>query len=316
MEMGFWKKLPRPFVSLAPMEGVTDTVFRRSIAKFGRPDVFYTEFTNVNGICSEGFDKVSVRLKYLQEERPIVAQIWGVDPEIFFAAAHKISELGVDGIDINLGCPVRDVVKIGACSRMIEKEQWQRVKEIIAATREGGKLPVSVKTRIGYKKVVTEDWADFLLDQGLAEITFHLRTAAEQSAVPASWEEMEKIVDIKRRKKTETLICGNGDVKDRQQAKELFLQFQMDGVMIGRGVFENPAAFAAERRILTKTERLMALSDHARLYEAEWQGKKPFGEMKKNIKMYVAGYEGAAAERQTLMGVNSYAELTEKLQNL
>jgi tRNA-dihydrouridine synthase len=314
MNLGFWSKLKKPFLSLAPMEGVTDSVFRRSVARFGRPDVFYTEFTNVNGICSEGFEKVAQRLFFMPDEKPIVAQIWGIEPEMFLAASKKIAALGFDGIDINLGCPVRDVTKIGAGGRMIEKDNWTKVTEIIAATREGGGgLPVSVKTRIGYKKVLTEEWANFLLDQDLAEITFHLRTAAEMSKVLARWEEMEKIMRIKDEKKANTLICGNGDVKSRKHAKILCDQYGADGIMIGRGVFENPAVFSVNKSSLSISERLEALLAHAKLYEKQWGSDKPFVEMRKSIKMYVSGFSGAAEMRQLLMTATSAQDLEDKL---
>jgi tRNA-dihydrouridine synthase len=296
------------------MEGVTDTVFRRSIADIARPDVFYTEFTSVNGICSEGFEKVAQRLLFDESERPIVAQIWGTEPEMFLTAARKISELGFDGIDINFGCPVKDVTKIGGGSRMIEKDSRERVSEIIAATREGGKgLPVSVKTRIGYRSVQTEEWTDFLMNQDLAEITFHLRTASEMSKVPARWEEMRKIVRVRDDKKVATLICGNGDVKSREQAMKLCAEYGIDGVMIGRGVFENPAVFFPEARTLAVKERSLALLRHAKLFEEQWGEEKPFIEVRKVIKMYIAGFPGAADIRQELMKVNSAQELEDEL---
>lgn len=300
-------------MALAPMEGVTDSVFRRSVADLGRPDVFYTEFTNVNGICSEGFEKVSQRLFFDKSERPVVAQIWGMEPEMFLAASKKIAELRFDGIDINFGCPVRDVTKIGGGSRMIERDSWARAAEIIAATREGGKLPVSVKTRIGFKKVQTEEWAEFLMGQNLAEITFHLRTASEMSKVPAKWEEMRKIITIRDGKKVKTLICGNGDVKSREQAVVLCKKFGADGAMIGRGVFENPMVFSAETRNLTVAERSAALLRHARLFEEQWGREKPFIEVRKVIKMYMSGFAGAAELRQELMLSNSVQELEDKL---
>src|SRR3989344_7701227 len=161
MNVGFWGKLKRPFLCLAPMEDVTDTVFRQIVASVARPDVFFTEFTSTDGMCSPGFEKVAQRLKYCEVERPIVAQIWGKEPERFRLAAKMIADMGFDGIDINFGCPERSIVKQGACGAMIGDKD--RVGEIIAAVREGvGKLPMSVKTRIGNKQIATEDWIGFL----------------------------------------------------------------------------------------------------------------------------------------------------------
>jgi nifR3 family TIM-barrel protein len=311
MNLGFWEKLPKPFLTLAPMEGVTDTVFRQQIIKLGRPDVVYTEFTNVHGMCSEGFEKVAERLQFSKSERPIVAQIWGTEPEMFYRGAEKIAQMQFDGIDINFGCPVREVIKTGACAAMISEDFGirERVKEIIRAVQEGGKLPVSVKTRIGNKRVITEDWIGFLLEQKLAAITVHGRLAAQMSKYPADWGEVGKAVQVRNRMKSPTLIIGNGDVDSRTQAENLAKEYGTDGIMIGRGVFKNPAIFAQDGREMTEAERLQILVEHAEKFEQRWGGKRPFAEMRKNIKMYVSGFAKAAELRQKLMQAESAAEL-------
>src|SRR5687768_11428242 len=115
----FWKDLQKPIFALAPMEGVTDTVFRRVINYCGKPSVYFTEFTNVDGLFSKGRKEVEHRLIFKKEEKPLIAQIWGMQPENYTKAAEMIVKMGFDGIDINMGCPERNVVRRGACSGLI-----------------------------------------------------------------------------------------------------------------------------------------------------------------------------------------------------
>ena len=208
----FWNNLPRPFTVLAPMEDVTDTVFRRIVARNGKPDVFFTEFVNVDGMCSPGREAVVHRLKHTEEERPLVAQVWGLKPENFARAAADIRSMGFDGIDINMGCPVRKIVKTGACSALIDNPPL--AGEIIIATMEGaGATPVSIKTRMGFTKRRTEEWSSFLLDLKPAVLTMHARIAKDMSDVPADWQEIGKVVRIRDSMGSNTLIVGNGDVE-------------------------------------------------------------------------------------------------------
>ena len=302
----FWDKLPNPFWALAPMEDVTDTVFRRVICSIGRPDVCFTEFTNVEAILA-GVPAPLQRLLYYNEERPIVAQIWGVDPEKFHKASKIIKKQGFDGVDINFGCPVRDVVKIGACSAMIGKNS--QVAEIIAAVKEGSKLPVSVKTRIGFKTIVTEEWIGFLLGQGLAAITIHGRTALEKSGVPAHWEEIGEAVRFRNLVHSSSLIIGNGDVKSLDEAGTRAKEYGVDGVMIGRGVLENPAIFNSKFLTLNQTQKLKLLKQHLKLWEETWGEQKNFAVLKKYIKIYVRDFEGAGELRAKLMGASNLGEL-------
>lgn len=336
---GFWDKLPKPFWALAPMEDVTDTVFRRIVAEVGKPNVMFTEFTNVDAIehgsslqsrmldsppqaglaararftssapLSAGIPAPLQHLVFSEEERPIVAQIWGTEPEKFLGAAKIIKDLGFDGIDINFGCPVKKVSQIGACGAMIGKND--AVKEIIKATKEGaGGLPVSVKTRIGYKKIVTEEWVGFLLEQNLAAISIHGRTVAEESKVPAHWEEIGKAVRA-RDDKRETLIIGNGDVKNLQEAREKATQYGVDGVMIGRGIFTNPALFA--EKVLSSPEKMDLYLKHIHMFAAQWGDTKNWQVLKKFMKVYINGFAGAGELREKLAGAKTAAELEQKL---
>lgn len=295
---GFWDGLGRPFFCLAPMENVTDTVFRQVLVAAGKPDVMFTEFVHVEAVAHD----ILHSLKYSERERPVVAQLWGTEPEKFELAARKVADLGFDGIDINMGCPVRDVIKTGACSALIGN--WDQVKEIVLATQSAG-LPVSVKTRLGIKKIMTEEWIGFLAGLGLSAITVHGRTVVEQSLVPAHWEEITKAVKVVGGR---CLVIGNGDVNSIEQARSRVSESGVDGVMIGRGVFHNPFLFANKNG--SREECGQMLRTHLKLWEETWGRTKNFAPMKKFIKMYVSGWEGAAEARAKLMSADNYDELS------
>ncbi len=313
--MTIWETLSTLITILAPMEDVTDTVFRQIITQTARPSLFFTEFTNVDGLLSEyGYAKVSQRLRFLPIEKPLIAQIWGVKPEKFYEAAKKIAPMGFDGIDLNMGCPVGDVVKIGGGGGCIGDNE--RVKEIIKATREGaGDLPVSVKTRIGRNKIITDEWIGFLLEQKLPALSVHLRTIKEQSAVPAHWEEMEKIVKMKNDISPKTKIIGNGDVSSFAEIKERVETYGCDGVMVGRGIFHNPWLFDQTVDPQTKmlADRLELLKKHVVLFDQTWNGinNKPYKILKKYFKIYLSDFDGASAIREKFMMTETPQEALE-----
>jgi tRNA-dihydrouridine synthase len=320
------------------MEGVTDAPFRQIMLKAGKPDVMFTEFTSVDGLFSLGWDHVKQRLEYDDTERPLVAQIWGLVPENFFNAARLLKDLDFDGVDINFGCPVKDVIKMGACSAMINNKAL--AAELIAATKEGlsGEIPLSVKIRIGFDKPQTEAWVGFLLEQDIQALTVHGRTTKELSKVPADWGEIAKAVKVRDQMKAQTIIIGNGDVASREEALAKSQEFGVDGVMIGRGVFHDPYLFknrnpsvatsftsSLHTRVhdsnksltlrddkldlpsvssLSNTEvadRLGLLLKHMHLYEAYWEGTKPFANLKKYFKIYCQGFDNAKELRVQLM---------------
>ena len=311
--MTMWQTLPKPFTILAPMEEVTDTVFRQIVMRAGKPDVFFTEFCNVDGLQSKGREKVIHRLQYTKGEHPIVAQIWGNTPEHYYTTAKELVEVGFDGIDINMGCPEKDVIKSGSCIALINNRTL--AAEIIDATRRGaGNLPVSVKTRIGLNTIATEDWCGWLLSQHLDALTVHGRTAKEQSDFPAHWDEIGKVVKLRDQMKLKTMIIGNGDVRDKQDAQEKAQTYGVDGVMIGRGIFENLWCFSDHQP--TQEERLYMLIEHARLWEKTWGRTKHFAIMRKFVKAYVKGWDGASELRAKLMTANSTSEMEEMISTL
>lgn len=312
----FWKELAKPFVVLAPMEEVTDFVFREMFLVLPRPDVFFTEFTSADGLVYDKHDRTIAKLKFSEEQRPVVAQIWGNNPENFFKGAQIVAKLGFSGVDINMGCPERMVVKRGCGAGLIGNHTL--TKEIIAAVREGaGDLPISVKTRIGINAVVTESWIGFLLEQNLAALTIHSRTAKQMSAVPADWEETRKAVEIRNRHFPDTIIIGNGDISNYSEAVKACRVYGTDGAMIARGVFSNPWAFEKTAIPMkhSKEEYLGFLVKHLKLFENTWGRGKNYHIMKKFFKMYVREFEGSNEFRQSLMETKNSEEALKLIDN-
>lgn len=314
MQTGFWKNLSQPIFALAPLANVTDCAFRRVIAKYGKPDVMFTEFTSCDGLQSPGREKLLIDFKYTPSERPIVAQIFGANPENFYKTALLIQELGFDGIDINMGCPDKNVLKQGAGGALIDNPAL--AKKIITETIRGaGQLPVSVKTRVGRNKKILAEWLPRLLETGLAAITIHARTCKEMSDVPARWEEIAEAVNFRDQYDSSpehTLILGNGDVKDLTEAKEKIAETGCDGVMIGRGIFGNPWLFnpsTALGVIPPLAERLRVMVEHTKLYEKLLVQYKSFDLMKKHYKAYVNGFAGAKELRVELMQTKNSTEV-------
>ncbi len=303
----FWKKLNKPFTVLAPMDDVTDVVFREVVSKVARPDVFFTEFVSVDAVNSKGAEKQLRKFDFTINQRPIVAQIWGNNPENFYKTAKLLKKLGFDGIDINMGCPISKVIKRGSCSALINNHPL--ALEIINATKKGANgLPVSVKTRLGVKEIQTEKWFTFLLSQNLDAITIHGRTVAEMSKVPAHWDEIGKIVAFRDEFKKDTVIIGNGDVKSHMEVLEKTDLYKVDGVMIGRGVFQN--LFVFEKRPSQKNiqEMIKLLLAHAKLFDKVWGEEKNFAILRKFFKVYVSGFPGASNLRIKLMQVSNLKE--------
>jgi len=310
----FWTELKKPFFVLAPMEDVTDTVFRRIVTSCGRPDVLFTEFTSVDGLFSVGFNYVAKRLKYTEDEHPLVAQIWGTKPENYLRAAKMLVEMGFDGIDINMGCPVKDVVKLGVCSALIDNKPL--AKEIIEATKEGaGEIPVSVKTRLGFKTLQTEEWIGFLLDQKIAALTIHGRIAKDQSKVPANWAEIAKAVVLRNEHKSDTIIIGNGDVVSRQDALLKVDETEVDGIMIGRGIFHDPWLFNPTHHgeSVTFPEKLAKMKEHIQLFELTWGKDKHYPILKKFFKCYISNISNASELRSELIVLNDSSEVVKKI---
>jgi tRNA-dihydrouridine synthase len=282
-----------------------------------RLNVVFTEFTSVEGLNHpKGRERVSERLIVNESEQELlkklniklVVQIWGRNPDVYHSIARYISEnYDFDGLDINMGCPVKKVIKTGNCSALIGEPEL--AKEIIQATKEGTHLPVSVKTRTGIKAHQTEEWIAHLLETDPAAIILHGRTQRMQSEGDADWTEIAKAVQVKNLIKPEIPLHGNGDVFSYADGLKKIEETSVDGVMIGRGIFQNPWFFNPDKTEITKIERIEKLLEHTRLFEKTWSGVKNFNILKRFYKIYLNSFPGAAKLRADLMEVKDYKEV-------
>lgn len=331
-ENNFWKGLKKPIIGLAPMDGVTDAAMRFIVKKYGNPSVMFTEFTNVEGIrhvirghtWSLGH-RLARNFKYDESQRPIVAQLFGKDPGSFRLAAKLMVELGFDGVDINMGCPAKNVSEHGSGAALIG--QPDLAGEIIKATIEGvsqghsvtGKLiPVSVKTRTGVSEIVTEKWIEHLLQFDLAAITLHGRTLKQMYQGLADWEEIGKAAKLIKESKKEIIFLGNGDLKDIADCTLHIADYGCDGVLMGRAAMGNPWVFERTQEIKNSRtqEEIFALAiEHSKKFEEFFSGE-PFMSMRKHLAWYAKGFEGASELRQKLVLTNSAAEVEEILKSI
>lgn len=315
----FWNELKKPFFVLAPMEAVTDVVFRHVVTEAQRPDVFYTEFTNATGWVHAGDKAIGGRLVKTDDENIIVAQLWGSDPAAMEKLSIHCAEMGYDGIDLNMGCPDSSAVKAGGGAGMIRTPEL--AYEMIAAAKKSG-LPVSVKTRLGYSYVDEwREWLGGLLRQDIPVLTIHLRTKKEMSKVPAHFELIDAIKTLRDEIAPETLLVINGDIRDRAHGIELVEKHGVDGIMIGRGIFTNPYAFADESALapLDSPERKQQLLDllrkHLDLYDTYAHvTKRPYETLKRFFKIYIRDFDGASDLRDQLMHTKNTDEVRALLQ--
>jgi tRNA-dihydrouridine synthase len=365
-ENSFWNHLPRPIIGLAPMDGVTDAVFRFITALHGRPDLSFTEFTAVDRIVS-GHDPELADLHYSEIERPVIAQIFGTDPGAFYRTAHLIGELGFDGIDINMGCPSKTIAGNGAGAGLIRTPEL--AAEILRRTKEGVRdwvdgqtidriglpdeavitvrraktrrfdrpadsvsetprrmIPVSVKTRLGYNRIVVEDWITVLLSESPAAITLHGRTLVQNYRGEADWDSIAHAVEIARG--SGTLILGNGDIQSSETAVRRIRETGVDGVLIGRAAMGNPWIFNAidsiraailsngvppPDRSVPPSEKLAMAMVHAGLFEKH-RGRIAFRVVRKHLSAYCHAFPGASELRHRLVRVENLRELESLLQ--
>jgi len=321
-------KLPKPFFVLAPMDDVTDTVFRRIVASCAPPDLYFTEFTNADGLQSPGRPKLLKKLRFTAAEQPLVAQIWGKEPENFYKTARQMAdgtltrELGLPkgvnfaGVDLNMGCPQKTEVKNGTCCALMNDRPL--AAKIIEATQKGlnGKLPLSVKTRVGFNKA-DMTWIEFLLGKNLQALTIHGRTRSEMSKVPANWELIGQARELRDRLAPHTLIIGNGDIRDRAHGLELAAKYGLDGIMIGRGVFHDPFVFAKQSpwENYSAEQRIELYKKHVELFAQTWQNREcPIQTLNKFCKIYINNFDGAKELREQLMNANGTEKLIDLLQ--
>ncbi len=308
-----WDELKRPFLILAPMEGVTDVIFRQVVAKAGRPDLFFTEFTNVSSYASEkGRANALERLEIAPSDAPIIAQIWGKEPVHFAETVKALKSLGFAGVDLNFGCPDKNVNKTGGGAAMIKTPEL--AVECFRNACKNIDLPVSVKTRLGWSQIDEyKEWLPVLLNEHPAALTVHLRTKKEMSKVPAHYELIPEIIKLRDGLSPETKLIINGDIKDKEHALELYKKYpEVDGFMIGRGVFQNPYCFTGY--IPTREELMDLLFLHLDLYEEYSKTHKvSFEPLKHFFKIYINGFPGASDLRARLMDTHSIKEARDVL---
>jgi nifR3 family TIM-barrel protein len=326
MEKGFWNNLKRPIIGLSPMDGISDAAFRIIMSKYGKPDVIFTEFVSVEGICA-GATKPLSAFMYDETERPIVAQVFGSTPEAFYKAAFVVCELGFDGIDINMGCPSKNIASKGAGASLILTpdlakkivrhtkkgiEEWAKGRKIgevglpetivtwvkkMQPKRPARKiLPVSIKTRTGYNSNIVEEWVKHLLETEPANISIHGRTLKQMYGGNADWEAIGRAASIIG--KTQTSVMGNGDIKSISEGRKKTEKYNLDGVLIGRAALGNPWVFTDKEVSLEK--KLAVAVEHARTHEKIF-GKERFVPMRKHLAWYSRGFINASQIRQKLM---------------
>ncbi len=300
-----------PFFVLAPMDDVTDTVLRQIIADCATPDLFFTEFVNVDGLQSPGRPQLLKKLQFTAKEKPIIAQVWGKNPENFKKTAQELVDMGFAGIDLNMGCPVKAIVKNGCCAALINNREL--ALQIIDAVKQGaaGKVPVSVKTRLGFNEKDLS-WPGLILKQNVDMLTIHGRTAKEMSKVAADWESIDEVRKLRDRIAPQTKIVGNGDVMSRRQGLKLAKKYNLDGIMIGRGIFSDPFVFSDSSQWFefSREQKIRLFIKHVGLFASTWgQSKRPVHVLNKFCKIYIQDFDGAKELRENCMKVESTDEL-------
>ena len=362
--MNFWHDIEKPILGLSPMDGVTDACFRFIAAKHGRPDVIFTEFVNVETVLYA--PQTLIRdLAYAEIERPVIGQIYGHTPELFYKVAQVVCALGFDGLDINMGCPAKNVAATGSGAALILTPALARdiIRSAARGIRdwfEGGSLedleldpnlirrielanqkrsgldsspprrliPLSVKTRLGYDEVVVEDWIQALLQERPAAISLHGRTLKQMYKGSADWDAIARAARLA--KGSGTLILGNGDLKDMQDAYRRVRETGVDGVLFGRGAQGDPWLFQAKERVkealrsngpadvqndvIDVEERFAVMLEHCRLF-AKLRDASAFVAMRKHLSWYCRGFRGASELRSRLVRVNNVSDVEECLRD-
>ncbi|MBL7684450.1 MAG: tRNA-dihydrouridine synthase [Deltaproteobacteria bacterium] len=328
-----WQQLPQPIFGLAPMDGVTDSTFRTILYRYGAPDVLFTEFVSVEGLVRQ-IPAMFQDLQYEENERPMIAQIYGYEPEAFRKSVQIVAKLGFDGIDINMGCPAKSVVHSGGGAALIKT--CPHAQQIIYTCSQaldeyfdqtGKRIPLSVKTRLGYTQNSVKDWIRSLLDtEKLSNISLHGRTLKQGYGGNADWDAIAEAAEITQH--TKTLLLGNGDLQSLGEALQKIKQSKVNGVLLGRASYGNPwlfrhkeayRSFFRENEMKTFEcprldpeisieERSAVLLEHAKLL-AKRKAASHFIQIRKHAAWYMKGFEGASELRKQLVEVRSVYEI-------
>lgn len=341
MDKGFWKIIPKPIIGLAPMDGVTDAAFRYIVDKYGAPSVLFTEFVSADGIAYGASHLLNLLIHH-KSTTPIVAQALGITPSAFYQMGFVIGEMGFDGMDINMGCPDSNIVKRGGGSALIKNPKL--ALEIIASAKKGLKdwsegkalessglnssiidwihqyqkkhnlnperksLPVSVKTRIGFETITTEDWIKQLLEASPAVITIHGRTFLQIYSGEVNWEEISKATKLTH--STGTMVLGNGDIHSITEAQQKIGKYEVDGVLIGRSVMGNPWIFSGESPDFN--DRLKVALEQCQIF-MEMTPNLHFLSLRKHLAWYCKGSKNATKLRLELMRASSLQEVMQTI---
>lgn len=306
-----WEKIARPILALAPMAGYTDSPYRQLIKSIEPRVICFTEFTSVDGIIHASPGSLRQLDFNPDEEKPLVAQIFGKKPEHFTEAAKRLEQMGVDAIDINMGCPAKKIVSNDYGSALLENPC--KAIEIVEATVKGTSLPVSVKTRIAVSKLNLENFISFcknLESAGAGLLTIHGRTAKQMYTGAADW---KPIYEVKRHLKIPVL--GNGDVRGPEDATKKL--GNLDGVMVGRATMGNPwvmaeiaSAFYGNKYESPKTfeEKFSAILKHCELNVENKGEARGIIEMRKHFVGSLRGFAGASDFRSKILKVETMEE--------
>ncbi len=307
-----YNQLKSPFTVLAPLDDVSDVVFREIISDCAKPDLFFTEFVNVDGLQSVGREKLLHKLWKTDRDNPIIAQLWGKNPDNYYKTARELIDMGFAGVDINMGCPDKAVIKNGCCVALINNREL--AKDIIDATKAGASntIPVSVKTRLGFNDIDLT-WHEFLFNQGLDALYIHGRTKKEMSLVPAHWDVINQIRIIRDEISPTTKVIGNGDIKNRVEALDYAKRYQLDGIMIGRGIFDNPYAFSDDSNqwlAKSREDKVALYKKQVELFKDTYKNnQRNFSTLKRFAKVYINNFNGANLLRDQVVNQKSIDDL-------
>lgn len=337
----FWKRLKKPIIGQSPMDGVSDAAFRFITDRYGHPSLLMTEFTPVEGVM-HGAAKLLDAFIYHPSQTPVVAQLYGSHPDDFYHATFVVCEMGFDGVDLNMGCPDKNVTRRGAGAGLIRNpklalEIVEKVKKAVRDWSEGKEitdtflppsvvgyvqefkkvwginskrrtLPVSIKTRIGFDTIITEEWIKVLLQSEPSAISIHGRTLKQMYSGLPDWEEIGKAAYIIR--KTDTLVLGNGNIGSLKEAYERIKTYGLDGVLVGRASFGNPWFFTGHRP--TKEEKMRVALEHCEAF-TKLTPSGHFVSLRKHLGWYLKGLEGSHKLKPRLMTANTIEDIREIL---
>ena len=295
----FWKQLKKPIIGLAPMDGVTDYPARQIQIEVARPDILFTEFVCVEFLSARP-EKLKRRIYFGENERPLVAQIFGHTPSAFAGIVEKIAASGFDGLEINMGCPSRNVTKSGGGGALIGnfKLAGEIIRATIAAIESTKKnIPLSVKTRIRESQTATREWFSFLAGFPFSAITIHGRILKQCLSGPVDWPAIEDAAEIVKSKGI--LYLGNGGITSLTEAKEKCVAHKLDGILIGKAAVGNPWIFKENYKPDIK-EILDTVVRHGELAQ-EFYGERNFSAVFKHFNGYVRGFDGCKQLRMELL---------------